>query len=1016
MLIFVFLVAFLPVSAQNKSQVSGTIVSDADGTGLPGVTIMIKGTQSGTSTDLDGRFTLDIDTKNDTLVVSMIGFQTQEVMNFKTTDLNIQLREEAQELETVVIVGYGEQKKASSVGSITQTKGSDIIKTGGLANVSSSLQGMLPGVTAISNSGEPGDDQASIFIRGRATWGTSAPLILVDGIERSMNGIDPNEIETISVLKDASATAVFGVKGANGVILITTKRGSIGAPKMTFNSTFGIKKPTFSFEHLDQATSRELYNEARMNESDWGGIYTEENIDYWRTGIDPYYHPEIDWKDEVLRPYGITQQYNVNVSGGNEKVKYFASVGYLRDGDIYKTKEQADYDPRFRYERYNFRNNVDYKLSKLTELSVNLAGEVGERNRPLGLFGSDPLDGANVDAFNETFYTAPNYLFPVRYENGVLGATPIDRRDNLVYNLNYQGGANEKSTRLFSDVILKQDLDPLLKGLSVKGKLSYNTYFETQQVTEKDILGIYQPAPDVDPQWHSDATPVEEWVEKPAVLSNRIMSEYDRYLYYELSTFYSNQFGPHNVSALALFNRRESREKTRFPHYEESWVSRVTYSYDNRYLAEVNGAYTGSEKFARGKRFGFFPSYGIGWVISEENFVKNAGFLKFMTFLKAKYTYGKVGVDRGASAFTYITDYETGGSAAFGNTQAYAYGPLYFEGQAANVNATWETATKENLAFELELFSKLSLNLDLYNERRTGILMSRENTTPAWFGQEATDANIGETKSHGYEVVLEWRDDLTKDISYFIQVATTFQENRIIYRDDPASREEYLKYEGKQISYSSRLLAEGFNNSWDDVYNNPASVWENDARQPGDIVYVDFNGDGVIDDFDKVPMKLNTIPSNTVSATLGFSIKNFDVRGNFYGVWGVEKRLPSELLWEFPNRYVMAWPESVQRWTPETAETATRPRLGVDIVKHNRENSTYGLYDASYLRLKTLEVAYNLDRKLLSKIGLSACTIFVNGNNLITFTDFDKRIDPETANSGAYPLTKRYNTGFRMTF
>lgn len=1009
---------FIPLSSfSQESVIKGKVISNTDNLELPGVTIIEKGTSRGTVTDVDGNFSITVASADASLIFSMIGYETQEVALKRSAILNVTLNELTSVLDEVLVVGYGVQRKASAVGSISQARGDDILKVGGATNISSALSGVLPGITAINSSGEPGRDQATIYIRGRSTWGNANPLILVDGIERSMDGVDPNEVESISVLKDASATAVFGVKGANGVILITTKRGKEGKPQVSFNANFGMKQPTFSFDVADQVTARQLYNEANMNEGAWDIIYSENNINYWRTHSDPFYHPEINWRDEVFRDYAFSQQYNLNVSGGSQKVKYFASLGYLNDGDIFKSEVQPEYDPTFKYDRYNYRGNIDMEVTSSTKLNVNLAGDIGKRNRPMSYMGNDPFTSGTVSDFYKVLYLTPNYLFPVRYPNGVLGTTPIGRWWNPVYNLNHQGSATEETSRLFTDVVLRQELDFLTKGLSVQGKVSYNSTFVTQQLIKKDILAIYQSSPDAPEQWFSDADPVTEWVEKPAEVGNKRLASHLRDLYYEVGANYANKWGDHETSALALFNRREVNDRHNFPNYEEAWVGRVTYAYANKYLSEFNAAYTGSEKFAPGKRYGFFPSFALGWVPSEENFYKNIYWLNhYIPKLKIRYSYGEVGSDRGAAPFTYITDYSSAQSSIFGHTMGYRYGPLYYEGQAANINATWETSTKQNIGFEIGILSKLNIQLDFFDEKRTGILMNRSNTTPAWFGQPATDANIGRTKSHGYELEVEWKEHVGKDFSYFLKAGFSFQENRVIYRDDPLNRLEYQKRAGKQISYDSRLLYDGFHSSWDDVYNYPASVWENAARMPGDMIYTDYNGDGIIDEKDKVPMELNAIPAYTYSFNPGFSYKNFSVRANFYGVYDVEKRLTYNLLWEFPTKYVMVWPESVNRWTPETAETATRPRSSLSIVKHNRENSSYGVLDASYFRLKSLEVSYDIDKKLLKSIGVEGCQVYLNGNNLFTITSFDKRIDPESADEGAYPLTKRYNIGFRLRF
>lgn len=1018
-ILFFLLLISLQLMAQRNFNVTGKVVSATDGLALPGVNVLIKGQQIGTATDFDGQFSINIVKGKDILVFSMIGFTDQEFSNINQSVLNVQLSESVEELESVLVIGYGTQKKASSVGSISQVKGDDLLRLGSPTNVSSSLTGQLPGVTSIQTSGEPGS-QTDIFIRGRGTWGYSDPLILVDGVERSYDGVDPNEIETISVLKDASATAVYGVRGGNGVILITTKRGKEGDAKISFNTNIGFKRPTYLFEQLDQVTARELYNEARRAENTWDRIYSPENIDNWRpgSGSSPYYYPEIDWGKEVLRDFAVTQQYNLNVSGGNSKFKYFTSLGYLTDGDIYKSEKQPEYDPRFRYKRYNYRSNLDFSLSKSATLSLNVAGEISERNRPLTLFGNNPFTNS-TSAFYQAIYTAPTYLFPIRYENGILGATPIGRQDNPIYNLNYQGGATQKSSRLFTDFTYNQKLDALVKGLSGKARVSYNTYIETRQVIEKDVLAWYQPSPDVEPLWISDYSPANEWVDKPAVLGSKVLSDNTRDLYYEFSLNYANSFDKHDVSALALFNRRQINEQADFPYFQEDWVGRVTYGYADKYLAEYNASYTGSERFAPGLRYGYFGAYSVGWVATKETFFQNIKTLNFIDNLKFKFSYGEIGNDRisgnrGDGRFIYESLYDSGNGIYLGGDQAFRYAPLYFEGRPGVPGSTWEKSTKRNLGIEIGLFNKLDIEIDLYDEKRKDLLVAPP--VSIFTGQVGGFANVGQTKSHGFELLAIWRDKIGDNFKYNITSSFTFQENRIIVRDDRPKTDDHLKQAGKTIGFNSGLIYTGINQSWDDVYNTPASIFDNSGRVPGDAIYSDYNADGIIDDqTDVVPYDLNALPAYTYSTNIGLSYKNFDLNANFYGVTGVEKGLGSQLQWEFYNRYVQAYPESLNRWSPETAATATRPRVGIDLLRHNRAGSTLGRYDASYFRLQSLELSYNLPTNMAKRLGATNGSFFISGNNLFTWTNFDKRIDPE-GGTGSYPITKRYNIGFRLGF
>lgn len=1005
--------------AQNYVTVEG-VVYDQTNFPLIGVNIVDKGnSSSGIITDIDGHFAINVP-QNAVLVFSYVGFEKKEIYVSelkKLTNLKIVLKDDTQTLSEVVVVGYGVQKKESVVGAITQAKGEELLKVGGTTNVSTALTGILPGVTAMQSSGEPGSDQAQIIIRGKSTWGSTDPLVLVDGIERSFNDIDPNEIESLSVLKDASATAVYGVKGANGVILITTKRGKEGKVKINFSSNFGLKEPINNYEVLDHLSAMDLASEANANEGRWDKIYSEQYKDNWRYHKDPYFYPELNWKDLLYKKVAFSQQYNLNMSGGTSYIKYFASLGYTNDGDIFKTHKQPEYDPSFKYERYNYRTNLDIDVTKYTKVSVNLAGDIAIRNRPMSYMGRNPFSSStnNGDVFSY-MYLMPNYIYPVRYENGILGTTSIGRWWNPIYTLNYQGSATQKTSRLFSDIILKQNLEFITKGLSAQAKISYNTTFAYNRLIEKDVACMYW-EPGAEPIWF----PNDEWVEKPAVYGGEELDHSIKDLYYEISVSYARKFGEHDISLLGVFNRRNYETKksetdiVEFPRYEESWVGRLTYNYNNRYFAEVNAAYTGSEKFAPGKRFGFFPSMAIGWLITEEPFFKKLDFLDFITKAKLRYSYGEVGSDQSASRFTYLTQYSSGNYATFGDDKPYNDYLLYYESGAANVNATWETARKQNFGIELSFLNKLNLVIDFFSEKRDGILMKRENTVPIWFGQIAPFANLGKTKNHGYEIEAEWRDNIS-DFHYYVKTGFSFQENRVEFRDDPINRLEYQKNAGKPINYYSRLDQIEINRSWDDVYNTPASIWQNNFRQPGDFVYNDYNGDGVIDDNDKVPMRFTTDPAYTYSLTLGFNYRNFGFRALFYGVAGTEKRLDSSFLWEFPYDYDMAWTESLERWHWGNVE-ANRPRLSMKNTSHIRQSSTYGVMDASYFRLKTLELSYDIKSKLLSNlVGVDNCQIYVNGNNLFTITSFDKRVDPESGGSGSYPLTRRYNMGFRLTF
>lgn len=1029
--------------------IKGQVFDQTLGEPMIGVNVSVKGTTNGVITDFDGNFIIKAK-KNDVLVFSFIGYKDVVVVVKPGLNLSkVLMSEDTQQIEEVVVVGYGQQKKASSVGAISSTKGTDLLQVGSVTTVSEALQGQIPGVMAINTSSKPGDDAADLFIRGKATWGSASPLVLVDGIERNFNDVDVNEIESISVLKDASATAVYGVKGANGVILLTTKRGKNEKPVVNFSANFGFKQPTVDLDFADYITSMKMYNEAVTNDKDWTKLIPESTISAWenayRTGnYGPYndYFPEVDWWNEMVKDFGFQQNYNLNISGGTERMSYFASLGYLNDGDIYNIQKNDEFDPRFYYKRYNWRTNFDFNITKSTKLSVNIAGNMGYRNQP-GYRDADSGDSYIFDPFlkNET------NTFPIKYSDGVWGSNH-QGEGNIVAQMNHQGQRQYKTFQGFYDVMLNQKLDMITKGLSFKASVSYTSSSTRQSKLFK--AGIYDAANNdasasnlaivryyrqydySKPIINEDGTVTYELINEviipnsesdldlPMGVSYDNFSAYNRKLYYELALNYARKFGNHDVTALALFNRKITENKANFPSYEEDWVGRVTYNWKERYLAEVNAAYTGSEKFAPGKRFGFFPSFSVGWRITEENFMKSLRD-SWLTNLKIRYSWGKVGSDLNANAFNYIQTYESGGNVTFGKYDDVSFGPLYTEGALAYANATWETAIKQNLGLDITLFRNLKMTIDLFNEKRTGILMTRQTIAP-WMGVGLPSVNIGETKNHGMELDLTWNDNIGKDFNYYVKFNFSTSENRVVFKDDPNKLDEYLKAAGKPIGADGLLkyIAVGNLSSIDDIFNYSTSIINNgtqDRLVPGDLVYIDYNSDGVIDSKDKAPVSHVNYPLTSYGLTLGFDYKGFGVNAQFYAATGVYKEQIGNLLWDFPNSIVKAQPNTLDRWTEEDANSTAIVRPSVHLTNtYNSQQSTFTYTNHSYLRLKNLEINYSLPKQWIKVAGLSKCQIYVNGNNLFTISKVDKRRDPETGSGSVYPIVRRFNVGARLSF
>lgn len=788
-LLFLSLLLSPPLLWGQNHSIKGQIVDAKSNEPLIGVNITVEGTSNGTISDVDGHFTLTA-TPDAVLKISYIGYR--EIL-LKVADLKkdaiISLEEDSKQLEEVVVVGYGVQKKVTSVGSITQTGGNELMKGGSVNSVSEALQGKLNGVVAINSSGMPGDNEVKMYIRGKSTWDNTDPLVLVDGIERNMNDVDMNEIESISVLKDASATAVYGVRGGNGVILITTKRGTDTAPVINFSANYTFKSPTTSMKLADHVTAMQAYNMAMANDASWDKLIPQSTIDAWsRAYAEGNYgayndvFPYVNWWDELITG-GFTQNYNINIRGGTDYMKYFASAGYQGDGDIYDLKKNDDFDPRHTYKRYNWRSNFDFNFTKSTKLSINIAGSMGYRNKSID----------NDSPFNRIL-TESTSDHPIMYSDGNWGD---DEEKNPVANMNLGGAKLRKTFQGWYDASLEQKLDFITKGLKVAAKVSYSSSSTTNtdvyrgggsaDQALKSIVRYHRVYDYANPVVNTDGTITYPMIEDkrlptsesvplpPGVTMWDGLDAYTRRFYYEFSVAYNRSFNDHNVSALALVNRKIYDERytenntqyMRFPNYNEDWVGRVTYNWKERYLTEMNISYTGSEKFARGERFGLFPSFSLGWRLSEEPFIKKS-IGKVLTNAKFRYSWGKVGSDAGAKRWNYIQQFTSDGNITLGtDASGQIWGPLYHEGDVANLNSTWEKSTKQNLGIEIGLWNKLDITLDLFDEKRKDILMEPQ-TTSFITGAKFNALNIGSTKNHGFELELHYNDKIGSDFRYHV--------------------------------------------------------------------------------------------------------------------------------------------------------------------------------------------------------------------------------------------------------
>ena len=1013
--------------AQNKHVIKGVVVDDTKEP-LIGATVSIKGIKnSGVITDVNGQFSLSAPTDKHTLVISYIGYQTQEINIAGKSSIRVVMTDNNVKMDEVVVVGYGQQKKASIVGSIAQASAKELERNGGVSNLGQALAGNLPGVVVSSSTGMPGAEDPKIIIRAQTSWNNSDPLILVDGIERSMSTIDISTVESVSVLKDASATAVYGVRGANGVILITTKRGKEGKANIQIRSSMTAKIASKLPEKYDSYDALMIKNntverELPLASSGWS-LYTPKSIiEKYRnpansTEWDRY--PNVDWENELFKNYTTSYNTGVNISGGTKSVKYFNSVDVLHEGDLFKTlPSNRGYDSGYGYNRVNVRTNLDIELTKTTQFSANLFGSSGVRKLPYG--SADTDNGYWASAYR----TAPDAMRPV-YSDGTFGyyAPRIQDQPNSVSILATSGIEKRTTTQLNTDFVLKQNLDVITKGLEAKVTYSMdNSFKETKR-------GINDQNNSVQRKW---INPADGSVTYEQVMNTGTRLDYSdgvrwsssagsidttatfRHQNYAVQVNYANKFGMHNVTAMGSFNRDQSATGSEFNHYREDWVFRTTYDYASKYFFEFNGAYNGSEKFGPNNRFAFFPSLSGGWMITEEKFMTG---LKFVDMLKLRGSWGRVGDDNVSGRFLNSDQWSYGGTTTTGDTPSSSPYKDYRVSSLGNENISWETTEKKNFGADFAfLGGLLSGSVDIYTDHRTDILISGSSrSVPSYFGATAPTANLGEVKAHGFELTLKSSHKFNNGIYVWGQGSMTHAVNKIIFADDAQLLASYLKKAGYAINQTTAYLSSGKNlSTWDDVYGSTARTTGNAVKLAGDYNIIDYNGDGIIDANDKAPYQYSSTPQNTYNLSLGFEFKGFSCFVQFYGVNNVTREV------SFPTFQAssdVAYVEGAY-WSKTGSGTLPAPRWST-VVGSDASGTRY-LYDGSYIRLKNAEVAYTFNGKFVKSLGVSAFKLYLNGDNLWLWTRMpdDRESNFQTngdSSGGAYPTVKRINLGLDIT-
>lgn len=1021
-----------------RNNVVSGIVTDELGEPLVGVSVIVENQSIGVPTDENGAYSITLPSQGShSLVFSCIGFETQVILVGRQNKIDVILSEDTNLIEETVVVGYGVQKKESSVAAIASVKGDDLARTNH-ANIANALSGQVSGMSVIQNSGMPGEETTKIIIRGVSSWKGSTPLVLVDGVERSFTQIDPNEIESMSVLKDASATAVFGVRGANGVILITTKRGKSGQVKVNFSSEVGLKQPVNMLKPLNSYETALVVNEARKNDGTWGTLIEDEILEHYRLQDMPYVYTDTDWQEFMLKN-GWQHKYNINVSGGNEFARVFASLGYLHDGDVIRAEKQPEYDPSWKYDRFNYRFNIDMNLTKTTLLSVDAGGYLGIKNAPYetnkqrlfrNIFALGPMDGV-------PFYPAsvleeyPDHVRPD--ETGWrLGTTAIQNSNNPYVANSFSGSRTNKVSNINLSLILKQDLSFITKGLSLKFQASYNNVTNWLKTISYDAPSYKLNA---DGTWTRWLGRTNQAPEDPETAVSPSVEELDsgrptRTIYMEGSIVYDRTFGKHDVTGMVVFNRRERQSNVAFPSYQQGLAARVTYTYDKRYLFEANLGYNGSEQFSPEKQYGFFPSFALGYNLHNEKFFKPIK--KVIGKAKIRASYGQVGSDSADERWLFTSAFVNGSGDQYSpGIPGVSAGPgrtPIIEEKSANLNATWEVATKKNIGFEFSFLKNdmFTINLDFFDERRDGILLTR-TAVPTYAGIQSKQQNLGKTHTKGYEVELKFQWT-SKDGNWYVfaKPMIGFSDNRIIAKDEPMYAPAYRKEEGYRIGQLFAYHHIGYIQDADAMMTSPA--YGGMKMGLGQTEYVDFNGDGIIDVNDKYATGYSqTYPLYNYALSLGFSWKNFDFDMLLQAASHMSRQTVDIFSWSLHRLSNQSFEYLRDTWTPYNRD-ARYPTLHTedyrthDNVGADGELRTVHIYDASYLRIKNVNIAYRLPARVVKKMGMNSLKLYLRGNNLFSYAPNYPLADPEASDSGGnltnafYPMTRTFTFGVQLGF
>lgn len=1016
------------LAAIYQSVVKGQVM-DEDGQVINGATVQLKNADIFATTDELGTFFIKC-SPDDTLVFSMVGMITQEVKVSRNNRIvKVTLLKKTDKLSDVVVVGYGKQKKVTVTGAVSSVNMEDMRTP--VPSLTNALAGKVAGIISVQSSGEPGYDNSTFTIRGIGTFtGSTSPLIIVDGVQRddvnstyggAFNNIDPEDISSISLLKDASSTAIYGAKGANGVLLITTKRGAAGRARISLKAETGSTSFTKTPEMLDGVNYMKLLNEARNNMG-LAPLYSEEQIQKTASGLDPYIYPNVNWVDAVYKKQSSLTNANLNIAGGGETVRYYLSASFYNQNGQYNTSKLNDYNPNLNFKRYDFRTNVDVNITRTTLLQMNLSAMLVNSKYP----------GISAGKLWYLSYATTPVAFPIRYPDGKWagpgnngGANPFNEVQNNGYSTEFRPSVQSVFT-------VTQKLDSWVKGLDVTGRFSFDSYgvFNNRRSGVNDLFL----ANNRDSEGNFEYTQTRMGQQ---FLGYSQSSTGERVMYLEGTLNYNRSFGDHQFGGLLLYNMRNRLVSTSgdvigsIPYRNQALAGRLTYAYNSKYLLELNAGYTGSENFELGNKFGVFPSVSAGWVVSREDFFDK--YAQTISFLKLRASYGVVGNDNigAGNRFPYLTQIGGGRVTGFGPNGSLRYGTS--ENQIGVENLTWEKSYKSNLGLEVGLFNTVNIIVDVFNEKRKDILIERASISSiAGYTGSAIFANIGEMDNKGFEGSIEYNQQIGQ-VGLRLYGNATYTVNKVVFRDEPVRRYAYQRSTGTRFGEFTGYISEGLFIDQNDIDAHAEQKFG--QVRPGDIKYMNLNGkdDDVVDAYDYQYLGKSWFPSWLYGAGFSVNYRKFDLSLFFQGVadvgimangsyidgsgWGATGVgvVPFSGIGQYPNN-TMA--KALDRWTPENPrQDAYYPRLTLgSVTDNNYISSTRWLKDGSYVRLKQASIGYNFSSAALKRGGLSNLYLYCSGQNLLTFSKF-KLWDPELGSNGAkYPITRMVTVGIRAQF